>query len=141
VATGFVGFPAFTAALKAVYETGNVRVRLMNGTHTPTDAQEFWSAISANELSTANGYTAGGKAVTATVAFNDTTNLYTITFPQESWTADGALSAYVAVYVNDTGNAATSRILYQNQFTNQPTTATDAAFTVNQSTITVDFPD
>ena len=146
MATGYVGQQALEAGLNSVYETGNVKCILMNNTHVPDeDTQQFLSDITANQLGTANGYTAlsagtGGVAVTCTVVRTEAGNLFDVTFGQAQWTASGTLSAYCAVYVDDTGVDATSKILYQNDFTNQPTSATDATFTVNSSSFQIDFP-
>lgn len=142
MSTGYVGQQALEDALNAVYETGNVKAILLNNSHAPAeDTQHFYSDISANELGTANGYTAGGTAATCTVTRTGATNLFEVDFGAVSWTASGTLSAYHLAYIDDTGTPTTSKVLYQLTFTTQPTTATDAPFNVTASQFSIDFPD
>lgn len=141
MATGYVGQQAFEAALNSVYETGNVKCALLTDAHTPDeDTQQFWSDVSANEA-TGTGYTAGGAAVTSTVTFNAVGNTHVVNFGGTSWDATGgSLSGGTAVWYDSTGTPSTSRILFQNRFTTQPSTATNDIFTIPAQSMTVDWP-
>ena len=133
-----IGFPALENALNAFYETGTWRGMLLNSSYTPAeDTHDFINDASANEVSAAN-YTAGGITLTPTVAFNTTTNLFTVTFPQVQ-VASTTLTARYAAYYQDTGTPSTSRIGYVNDF-EENVTATNGTFTANASTFTIDFP-
>lgn len=75
---------------------------LLNNSHTRTVTNTLYSQVSANELSTANGYTAGG-ATLASVTFGHTSGTVKWDSADVSWTASGgSITAYHGVIYDDT---------------------------------------
>lgn len=97
--------------LKSVdLSSASLKVALFPSTYTPNqDTDHFYSDISASEV-TGTGYTAGGVAVTGTLAYDAATNKWTLSFGQAQWTAS-TITARIAVLYVDTGTAATSSLL------------------------------
>lgn len=92
--------------------TDTIKFALLNTTHvTNIDTQEFWSDVSANEVS-GSGYTAGGVAATNKTVTLDTTNdRGVMDCDDPAWAAITAANIrYCAVY-KDTGTPSTSPIL------------------------------
>lgn len=78
------------------------KVILLNNSHTYTAGNTVYSDISANELSTANGYTNTGVAL-GSVTSTYSGGTYTFDAADTSWTASGgAITAYHAVIYNTT---------------------------------------
>ena len=76
------------------------RVVLVSSSYTPSQAHTAWSDISANELSTANGYTANGVGMTQTVTRSSGTTTFDMDDP--TWTASGGpITARYAVLMHD----------------------------------------
>lgn len=115
------------------WASDTIKVTLHSSAYTPSvSADEFFSDIG-SELSTANGYTAGG----ATLAGKSVTVTGTVTSYRASattWTPGAAetLTARYAVVWQDTGSAATSPVLAYVLLDNTPAdvSATNADFTL-----------
>lgn len=115
-----------------------IKVSLHTTSWTPdADADEFFSDVD-NELTTANGYTAGGLTLSnKTVTYNATGNktVYDNT-ADPSWTASGGSLVFrYAIFRKDTGTAATSPLIGYLDFATQ--TITDG----NVVTINLDATD
>lgn len=81
-------------------DTHAFRVVLVNSSYTPNRAHTAWSSISANELSTANGYTANGYGITQTWTRSGATTTFDSDDP--TWAVTGsALAARYAVLMHD----------------------------------------
>lgn len=80
LATGVVDFSADTFKI----------ILMQSGFTFDKDSHHAYADVSASELSTGNGYTAGGATLTGvTVTEDDTENAATITWNNPSWTASG----------------------------------------------------
>lgn len=139
MATGGVYFLSYQAALDAFYASGTWKAMLVSGYSEDVDAHDYINDVNASEIAGGNGYTTGGKILVPTVTFTAATNTVVVTFPQMQWTS-ATISADAAVYYQDTGNSATSRLGGINRFTNQPTSVTSGTFTAEPLTITFPFP-
>jgi len=88
----FAFYPSFLAALfdeKHAIKAGGdtLKARLISTALDPTD--EEWADLSADELATSGGYTAGG--VTCSVTSATTANgVFTVVIASPSWTGSGA---------------------------------------------------
>lgn len=83
-------YPSFFAALateKHNLSTDTFKARLITSALDPADAT--WSDISADELSTSGGYTAGGITLT-TVSASYTNGAYRVVFDSPAWTGSGS---------------------------------------------------
>jgi len=108
----------------------NIAVTLHNSTYVPDqDVHDYRNDV-ANELSTANGYTANGQnAAGKTSVYTGATNVQAMDFNDVVWTATGTLTARTVV-VSDTtpGTAATNPVItYHNS--DVDVSATDASWT------------
>lgn len=75
---------------------------LLNSSHTRDVTNTLYSEVSANELSTANGYTSGGLTL-STVTYAHTTGTVKFDSADLSWTASGAgITASDCVIYDDT---------------------------------------
>jgi len=99
---------------------GTLRVALVTATYTPNqNTHEFWSDVSANEVSGTN-YTAGGNAAANATVTMDAAGL--VKFDADdpaAWlqSATGFSNARRAIIYYDTGIATTSRLVaYSNDF-------------------------
>lgn len=82
-----------------------IKVALMTNSSTFTAGNTVWSDVSANEISAANGYTAGGVALTTKAVTNNGTSS-AFTADNATWTASGgAITAYKAVMYDVTFGA------------------------------------
>lgn len=92
-------------------DTDDIRVALVTSSYTPDqDAHTMYSDIT-NELSTANGYTAGGKQLTTPVITADNTNnLGKFDADDVSW-ASSSITARRAVLYKNTGTPSTSALI------------------------------
>ena len=96
------------------FTSDTIKCALFASTLTPNiDTQEFFSDISANELATAGGYTAGGATLASkTVTTDDTDNEGVLDCADIEWTADGSgFTCRYAVLYKDTGDPATSLLI------------------------------
>lgn len=105
---------AFTLYSNAVLEISKGQMNLssdtfvctlINGSYTPAaNTDKLWSDVSANELSTGGGYTAGGQALASET---DTLATATVTFTatSPSWTSFTAASFRYAVITRRAGGS------------------------------------
>lgn len=91
-------------------ESHTIKYALLDITHVPnTDAHDFFSDVSADEIVDAN-YTAGGATLTLAAPNEDTANdEVEYDAPNPTW--PGPVTAAFGVIYRDTGNAATSPLL------------------------------
>lgn len=117
------------------FAADTIKVTLHTSTYSPNQAtHEFFSSAS-NELSTANGYTAGGATLgSKSVTVTSLTTAYKAA--ATTWTASGTLTARYAIVWKDTGSAATSPLLAYVLLDSAPAdvSATNAAFTITWDT-------
>ena len=96
------------------FANDTLKVILLADTYTPNiDTDEFYDDISAHELGTAGGYTAGGATISGKSVTVDTANNKSVfDCADPSWTADGTgfTARYAALY-KDTGVAGTSPLI------------------------------
>jgi hypothetical protein len=112
------------------YLADAINVTLHTSSYTPDqDAHDYQNDLT-NELSTANGYTAGGQALGSKVNdYTSGTNVNAFKAADVVWTASGALTARTAVVADVTpGSAATNPLMTYHQ-SDADITATDAAWT------------
>jgi hypothetical protein len=107
-----------------------IKITLHNSTYSPAQDTDDYANDATNELTTANGYTAGGG--TAANKVNDYTagtNVNRFTCDDFVWTATGTLTARTAVTSDTTpGTAATNPLMTFHQ-SDADISATDAAWT------------
>lgn len=91
-------------------ETDTLKVTLHTSSYTPAqDTHQFQSDLT-NELTTANGYTAGG-ATLSSVSLTESGHVYTLTCANPQWTT-ATFTAAFAVFADTTpGSAATNPLL------------------------------
>jgi hypothetical protein len=114
------------------FSSHTFKVGLATGAPDPTHAVRGAGGIDTNELTTANGYTAGG--ATTTIGITETTGTVTVTATDPAaWTASGAgITFRYAFLYNDTATSpADALIAYWDNGSNTTVTA--------GNTLTVDF--
>lgn len=121
------------AAANINWTSHTIKVALCSSSYTPDlDAHEFFSSVT-NELTTANGYTAGGAVLgTKTTAYLSADKQTALRAANTVWTpaAGETLTARYAVVYRDTGSAATSPLIMLLDFgVNVP--ATGAPLTID----------
>ena len=88
--------------------TNTIKVALLTATYTPNLATHKLFGDVSNELTTANGYTAGGAALAGgTVNFDASANTTTFTATATTWTASGGNIGpftYAVLYASGTLN-------------------------------------
>ena len=93
-----------------------LKIALVTSAWTPDSSvtgNQVWADMSANEITTAGGYTAGGQTL-ASVAVSTVTGGYKITSASPSWTASGgSIDAwrYAVIYVSGTLWSLTNPVL------------------------------
>lgn len=118
ITTGVYGKSALLNLLNGsnVYDldTDTYKVSLHTSTYTPdADAHDFYNDLT-NELTTANGYTAGGATLSGLALSQETTGNYIAWDATDtSWTAteSGITTVRIAVIRKDTGSSATSPLI------------------------------
>lgn len=104
------------------------KIALMNSSHTFTATNTIWANVSANELSTANGYTSPGQNMTTTWVESAGTVTFDATNIQ--WTASGgSIVATDAVIYSDT--ASSDELAYSIDFEGTETAGDGTPFNVN----------
>lgn len=108
------GKGVYHSVLDSIWTTDTIKVALTTSTYTPDqDAHEFFSSVT-NELTTANGYTAGGATLgTKTLTYDATSNETRLDAADTVWTATSGntITARRAVIYKSTGTAGTSPLL------------------------------
>ena len=107
-----------------------IKVALLSSAYTPNqDTHEFWSDVSANEV-TGTGYTAGGQALgTKTATYDAATNTIKLDAADVTWAASTITARYAVVY-KDTGVATTSPLVaYVDFVTDQSSNSGDFTLT------------
>lgn len=104
---------AFTVYSNAALEIGKGQmnlatdtyvVTLINNSYTPApNTDSLWSSVSADELTTANGYTAGGITLSQTFVLATATSTFTATSP--AWTLFSAGPFRYGVIVRRAGGS------------------------------------
>lgn len=112
------------------YLADTIKVTLHTSAFTPVQDTMNYADDLANELGTANGYTAGGGTLgTKTNTYTGATNITEWGGADFVWTATGVLTARTAVVSDVTpGTAATNPLLTYHQ-SDVDVSATDAAWT------------
>ena len=118
------------------FDTDTFYSMLVTSTYSPNkDTHDFRNDVT-NEV-TGTGYTAGGHAITPTVAAVDTTNdRVVITFASHNWTTATITARGEVIYKNRGGSSSADELVYYNDF-GADITATAGTFTVAASTITL----
>lgn len=96
------------------FANDTLKVILLKNTYTPSiDSDEYYDDVSANEVATGGGYTAGGVTLSAkSVTHDDGTDKGIFDCGDPSWTADGTgFTCRYAVLMKDTGVAGTSALI------------------------------
>lgn len=109
-----------------------IKVALTTNAYTPNqDTHDYFNDVT-NELSTANGYTAGGDTL-ASDTFTSTLNVATYDANNTVWTSSGAgFTARRAVTYDSTpGSAATNPLLWWMDFGQDETASGGGTFTLN----------
>lgn len=93
------------------YLSNTIKVALLADTYTPAqDTDEFWSDVSAHEVS-GTGYSAGGATLAnKTVTVNAGANKVVLDADDVTWTSVTVTARYAVVY-KDTGTPSTSPLL------------------------------
>lgn len=89
------------------------KLALMTATYTPNvDTHNFYSDLT-NELSTANGYTAGGASLASpTFSYDTATDQVRLDFTDPSWTfSAGVTFRYGAAYIDTAGAGTTDPLM------------------------------
>lgn len=122
----------FSGASVFDWDTDTIKCALATSSYTPDqDAHDFFNDIT-NELTTANGYTAGGATLTAAAPTYDTaTNQARLDANDTVWTAtESGITARYAIVYKSTGSAATSPLIGWVDFGANNTAAAGAKFTI-----------
>ena len=101
------------------FDTDTIKVALFTNSYVPdATTDEFFSDISANEV-TGDGYTAGGETLTTKTVTVNGTGVVTFDADDVIWFegATGFINARFPVFYKDTGNPATSPLFVFHDFT------------------------
>lgn len=112
------------------FEDDTIKAALMIRAHTPSASTQFWSQISADEVS-GTGYDAGGQTIAnPTVTLSGTATVFD--GDDSVWSNSTIAAGWVAIY-KDTGTPATSRLITTKDFGAEKNSS-NAPFTVEYST-------
>lgn len=111
--------------------TDTIKVALVGSGYTPNiDTDQFFSAVSANEI-VVSGYTAGGLALTTKSITTDLTNDRAYLDADDAiWTAGGTFTVRYAVIYKSTGTNSTSPLIGYVNFITDRTALTGELFTI-----------
>lgn len=118
-------------------DTDSFKIMLTTNAYTADKVNHTKKSSVSNEI-TGAGYTTGGQAVVPTVTKDTVAHTVTITWPAVSW-ANSTISAATAVVYKDTGSAATSPLVFVNNFGSTVST-TNGTLTVQSSSMTYSMP-
>jgi len=121
-------------------DSDTIKIALVTSSFTWSRATIHGYADVTNELSTANGYTAGGATLAgAAYTEDDTNNLGKVTYTNATWTASGTgIVAAGAVIYDDTVAAPTAKpVIGYIDFGGTQTTPAGGVFTVANIIITI----
>jgi len=96
------------------HSSDDIKVALLASTYVPNiDTQEFFSDVSAHDLPTLGGYTAGGQSLASkTVTVDNADNEGVFDAADLVWTADGTgFTCRFAVMYKNTGTVSTSPLI------------------------------
>jgi hypothetical protein len=117
------------------YDTDTFYAMLVTSTYSPNKDTHDKRDDVTNEVS-GTGYTAGGMAVTVSVAAVDTTNdRVVITFASHSWTTATITARGEVIYKRRGGASSADELVYYNDF-GADITSTAGTFAVAASTVT-----
>ncbi len=117
------------------YDTDTFYAMLVTSTYAPNKDTHTKRSDVTNEV-TGTGYTAGGIAVTATVAAVDTANdRVVITFASHNWPTSTITARGEVIYKRRGGASSADELVYYNDF-GSDVSSTAGTFTVASSTIT-----
>lgn len=102
-----LGFALASGTLQIT--TDAFRVALLSSSTVLDPDQQFFSEVSADEISGA-GYTAGGESVVLTPIYDSAADTTRVTAPNITWSSSSITARYAVLY-KDTGNPATSDLL------------------------------
>jgi len=126
------------ATIDWVADSASIKVALMQSTFTGANqsqtAADFWSDISAYEITASTNYTANGKAIGTTTMTETAGSGKTVTFdaPDVVWST-ATLTARGAAIIKDTGTDSTSPVIAFLDF-GADVTATAGDFTITWHT-------
>lgn len=108
---------------KVDIENDTIKMAVMGTGHSiDIDTQEFWSDVSANEISD-SGYTAGGQqTTTVSVTQDNTADEAPLDFDDITWTLTGPVTSRYGVLYKDTGTPSTSPLIDSFDFGSDKTT-------------------
>lgn len=110
------------------FENDTIKVALLTDANTPSADHDFFSDVSANEVS-GTGYTARGATLASETVTQDETNDRDVFGAADvSWASSSIMARYAVVY-KDTGMAGTSPLIALIDFGSNYTSVS-AAFTV-----------
>lgn len=118
------------------FDTDTLKIALFTST-AAFASSSITTYSTTNELSTANGYTAGGVTITgATVTYSGTTAKYGVSASNASWTASGGsiVARYAVLYKSGTANSITNPVIAFVLLDSTPadvTTTTGNTLTIN----------
>ncbi len=112
------------------FDTDALKTILVTSSYTPDVDHAALTDVNTNELSTANGYTVGGVAVTGTVTDSDANDNVVFDITDPSWTASGGSigPCRYAILYSDTH--ATDAVIYCFDLTTDRTAEDGADFTI-----------
>lgn len=117
------------------YDTDSFKAMLVTSTYTPNKDTHAKRSDVTNEV-TGTGYTAGGVAITATVAAVDTANdRVVITFASVNWPTSTITARGMVVYKSRGGASSADELVFYDDF-GADVSSTAGTFTVAASTIT-----
>ena len=129
-----ITFDSFFAGLGAgaiVPSTDTFYMLLVTASYTPNKGTHAKRSDVTNEV-TGAGYTAGGQAVTMTVATNTTTHVWTMTPATTAWSGSTITARGAVIYKRRGGLASADELVGYEDF-GADITSTAAAFTVTNS--------